>query len=377
MTWKVVVQISQSVILSRAKNPGISLHSYNTNPGILRSAQNDRPLVRRAFWLASAILACGAASNLPAHTSLPGYLELQETSPGSFEMIWRIPAAEGPPPAIYPAFPSNCVVPQDLTTEDAPGSVVERGLIRCGPQGLAGKPLGIENLNVTILDVLVRITFLDGTSLTQILRPLVPSFVVHKEGRSRVDALGHVRLGVGHILYGIDHLLFVLGLLLIVPGVRMLLKTITAFTIAHTTTLALATFGVVHLAPTPIEAVIALSIVFLAAELAQHGRGVQGLTYRKPWLVAFAFGLLHGFGFAGTLSRIGIPSHDIPLALFSFNVGVEAGQIAFVAAVLAFIYSLRTLEIQWPQWACRIPPYAIGSLASFWFLQRCALVFGI
>jgi hypothetical protein len=334
-------------------------------------------IARGSFSLATVVALSGAASCLRAHTSLPGYLELNETAPGSFAMIWRIPAAEGPPPAIYPTFPSNCVVPNELTSEDAPGSVVERGLIRCGPEGLAGKTLGIENLNVTILDVLVRITFADGTSVTQIVRPLAPSFVVHKDGRSRVDALGYVRLGIGHILYGIDHLLFVLGLLLIVPGTRMLLKTITAFTIAHTTTLALATFGVVHLAPTPIEAVIALSIVFLAAELAQHRRGVQGLTYRRPWLVAFAFGLLHGFGFAGTLSRIGIPPHDIPLALFSFNIGVETGQIAFVAAVLAFIHSLRTLEIQWPQWAYRIPPYAIGSLASFWFLQRCALVFSL
>ena len=255
--------------------------------------------VRRRLWLLAAILLSGAASNLHAHTSLPGYLELQETAPGSFEMVWRIPAAEGPPPAIYPVFPSNCVVPQELTSEDAPGSVVERGLIRCGSQGLSGKKLGIENLNVTILDVLVRITFADGSSVTQMLRPLAPSFIVHKDGRSRVDALGYVRLGIGHILYGVDHLLFVLGLLLIVPGRRQLLKTITAFTLAHTLTLGLATFGVVRIAPTPIEAVIALSIVFLAAELAQHQRGVEGLTYRKPWLVAFAFGLLHGFGFAG------------------------------------------------------------------------------
>jgi hypothetical protein len=328
-----------------------------------------------ALWLTAVFLLAGSASNLRAHTSLPGYLELKETAPGSFEMVWRIPAAEGPPPAIYPVFPSNCVVPKQLESEDAPGSVIERGVVRCGSQGLAGRTIGIDNLNVTILDVLVRITFADGTSITQMLRPLAPSFVVHKDTKSHVDALGYVRLGIGHILYGIDHLLFVLGLLLIVPGPRMLLKTITAFTIAHTTTLALATFGVVHLAPTPIEAVIALSIVFLAAELAQHRRGIRGLTYRKPWLVAFAFGLLHGFGFAGTLARIGIPAHDIPLALFSFNVGVEVGQIAFVTAVLAFIYSLRTLEIRWPQWAYRVPPYAIGSLASFWFLQRCALIF--
>lgn len=332
-------------------------------------------VLRAGLWLASAVLLSGAASNLGAHTSLPGYLELKETTPGAFEMLWRIPAAEGPPPAIYPVFPSNCVVPKQLATQDAPGSVVERGLIQCGSRGLAGATVAIDNLNVTILDVLVRITFADGTSITQILRPVAPSFVVRKDGQSRIDTLGYVRLGIGHILYGVDHLLFVLGLLLVVPGMRMLLKTITAFTVAHTTTLALATFGLVHLSPTPIEAVIALSIVFLAAEIAQHRRGVEGLAYRKPWIVAFAFGLLHGFGFAGTLTRIGIPSQDIPLALFSFNVGVEVGQIAFVGVVLAFISSLRTFEIQWPKWSDRVPPYVIGSLASFWFLQRCALAF--
>ena len=166
--------------------------------------------------------------------------------------------------------------------------------------------------------------------------------------RAHVDAWGYVSLGIGHILYGIDHLLFVLGLLLIVRGARLLLKTITAFTLAHTITLGLAVFGVAHVAPTPVEAVIALSIVFLAVELAQSHRGKEGLTFRQPWIVAFAFGLLHGFGFAGTLSRLGIPSRDIPQALLFFNLGVESGQLAFVAVFLGFVYSLRSLEIRWP-----------------------------
>ncbi len=327
--------------------------------------------VRTLFAIAVVLFGVATAR---AHTSLPAYLELKETAPGSFGMLWRIPSAEGPPPAIYPVFPLNCKI-QHLVAEEAPGSVVERGMIQCGPKGPTDARLEIEGLSVTILDVLVRITYSDGTSVTHILRPLEPSFVVRKDGQSRVDALGYVRLGIGHILYGVDHLLFVLGLLLIVPGFKKLVKTITAFTVAHTITLGLATFGLAHLAPTPIEAVIALSIVFLAAELAQYQRGIEGLTFRQPWVVAFAFGLLHGFGFAGTLSRIGIPSGDIPGALLSFNVGVEVGQIAFVAAFLAFVYSLRTLEIQWPRWALRLPSYAIGSLASLWFLQRCALIF--
>jgi hypothetical protein len=310
-----------------------------------------------------------------AHTSLPGYLALQETSPGSFDLVWKVPTAEGPPPAIYPVFPANCTLSNPLVAEQAAGAIMERGSIQCGPGGLSGTTIAISGLNVTILDVLVRITFADGTSVQHMLKPLETSFVVHKDGKNRIDAWGYISLGVGHILYGIDHLLFVLGLLLIVRGTGVLLKTITAFTVAHTITLGLAVFGVVHIAPTPIEAVIALSIVFLAVELAQHHRGKEGLTYRQPWIVAFAFGLLHGFGFAGTLSRLGIPSGDIPQALLFFNLGVEGGQLAFVAVFLGFVHSLRSLEIHWPAWAQSLPAYAIGSFASFWLIQRCAIIF--
>lgn len=309
-----------------------------------------------------------------AHTSLPGYLELTETSPGSFTFVWRVPTAEGPPPAIYPVFPANCAVSDQLTTEQAPASLIERGSVQCGSQGLLSGSIEVDGLNVTILDVLVRVTFADGASVSHMLRPLEPRWTVTREG-GRVDRWGYIGLGVGHILYGIDHLLFVLGLLLIVRGYGLLLKTITAFTVAHTITLGLAVLGVVRVSPTPIEAVIALSIVFLALELAQHVRGHQGLTYRNPWIVAFAFGLLHGFGFAGTLSRLGLPSKEIPIALLFFNLGVEAGQLAFVAAFLSFVHSLRTLEIRWPAWTRPLPAYAIGSIASFWLVQRCAMIF--
>ena len=311
---------------------------------------------------------------LHAHTSLPGYLELKETKPGSFDLTWRVPTAEGPPPAIYPILPNNCTT-SELTAESAPASVVERGTVQCGSQGLANAKIAIDGLNVTILDVLVRITFVDGTTVSHMLKPLDTSWIVQKNAGNRSDAWGYFGLGVGHILYGIDHLLFVLGLLLIVRRYGLLLKTITAFTVAHTITLGLAVFGVVHVAPTPVEAVIALSIVFLAVELAQHQRGCEGVTYRKPWIVAFAFGLLHGFGFAGTLSRIGIPVGDVPPALLFFNLGVEAGQLAFVAVFVGFLLSLKTLEVRWPAWTRPVPAYALGSVASFWLVQRCVLMF--
>ena len=183
---------------------------------------------------------------------------------------------------------------------------------------------------------------------------------------------GYFMLGVEHILFGIDHLLFVLALVLIVRGVGLLVKTITAFTVAHSITLALATLGVVHVPSAPVEAVIALSIVFVASEILRSRRGERGLTERAPWLVAGTFGLLHGFGFAGALSEVGLPANDIPLALLFFNLGVEAGQLAFVVVALGVIALLRRIRL--PEWAPILPPYAIGSVAMFWVIERTAAI---
>src|SRR5271166_3653151 len=186
--------------------------------------------------LATVSLCLLTVGRADAHTSLPGYLELKETTAGNFDFVWRVPTAEGPPPAIYPIFPSNCNVASPMTTELAPASVIERGSVQCGAQSLLAGPIEISGLNVTILDVLVRVTFADGTTVSHMLKPLEPAWAVTNES-SRVDRWGYVGLGVGHILYGIDHLLFVLGLLLIVRNYGVLFKTITAFTVAHTITL--------------------------------------------------------------------------------------------------------------------------------------------
>ena len=337
------------------------------------------PRTRRAVNLAGiagGLLLALTPAAAHAHTSLPAYLGLTELAPGTFAVIWRVPAVEGPPPAIVPVLPAHCTVPDIPTEVELPGSVVTNGVVACGETGLAGETIAIDGLRVTIMDALVRIAFADGASVTQILRPQEPSFVVGRQSSGRVDGWGYFRLGVDHILSGIDHLLFVFGVLWIVAGFRRLLKAITAFTVAHSITLGLATLGFVRVPTAPVEALVALSIVFLAVEIAQRDRGDPSLTYRRPWIVAFAFGLLHGFGFAGTLSEIGIPPADIPLALLSFNLGVEAGQLAFIAAALALLGSLRTLEIRPRPWMRAAPAYTIGSLASFWFLQRCAVVFG-
>ena len=208
--------------------------------------------------------------------------------------------------------------------------------------------------------------------IQQWLRPDSPDFFIPvKPSKSKI-AGSYFVLGVEHILGGFDHLLFVLGLLLIVRNTMLLVKTITAFTLAHSITLAMATLGFVHVEQTPVEAVIALSILFLATELSKQNRGESGLTSRAPWLVALCFGLLHGFGFAGALTEIGLPQADIPIALLFFNVGVEVGQLMFVAAVLVVQFFIQKIKVAWPAWVEQVPAYGIGSLAAFWFIQRTA-----
>jgi hydrogenase/urease accessory protein HupE len=181
-------------------------------------------------------------------------------------------------------------------------------------------------------------------------------------------------MGVEHILLGVDHLLFVLGLLLIVQSRWALVKTITAFTVAHSISLALAVLGVVHVPSRPVDAAIALSIVFLGAEIIYARRGCGGLTVQFPWVVAFAFGLLHGLGFAGALTGLGLPPDDIPIALLFFNVGVEIGQLMFVAFFLVMGWAFRTLEVKWPSWGEAVPAYAIGTVAMYWFIGRLFVV---
>jgi hydrogenase/urease accessory protein HupE len=234
----------------------------------------------------------------------------------------------------------------------------------------------IEGLDQTSTDVLVRFDFADAIGEARRLTAADPSFMVPTQP-SRLEVVQtYLLYGVEHILLGIDHLLFVLALLLLVKGVRRIIATITAFTVAHSITLAGATLGFVHMPGPPIEATIALSIAFVAAEIIHSRQGRPGLTERYPWVVAFTFGLLHGFGFASALAEVGLPQQSIPIALLFFNVGVEIGQLLFIASVFAVIalarQMTRPINVPRPTWAWAVPPYAIGSLAVFWVLQRTA-----
>jgi len=332
-------------------------------------------LRRGRALLAAAIvaLACGAAAE--AHEARPGFLELKETGPETYSFLWKKPTGGEIEIQIAPVIPEGC----RLTTPDrqqlTPGALIVRGTLTC-TGGLAGKTIAIAGLESTISDVLVRLHHADGRLESHLLRPVNPSVTLGGVTSAGERALGYLRLGTQHILLGVDHLLFVLGLLLIVSDRWTLVKTITSFTVAHSITLAIATLGYASAPLPPLNAAIALSILFLGPEIVRVWRGETSFTIRHPWVVAFAFGLLHGFGFASGLTAMGLPQAEIPLALLLFNVGVEIGQIAFVLLFVLLERSFRTLEIRWPRLVEALPGYAVGSLGAYWTIQRTVVLLG-
>jgi len=229
---------------------------------------------------------------------------------------------------------------------------------------------------MSITDVLVRVEMLDGRKWTTIIHPSQP-WVEIAASRSHLAVMGgYIAHGIRHISLGADHLLFLLGLLLIVKDRWMLIKTVSAFTVAHSITLALATLGYANAPVVPLNAAIALSILFLGPEIVRVWRGETSFTIRHPWVVAFALGLLHGFGFASALTSAGLPRAELPLALLSFNVGVEIGQLGLVLLILLLERAFRILEIRWPHWVQAVPGYTVGSLGAFWTVQRIFILLG-
>lgn len=307
-----------------------------------------------------------------AHESRPAYLQLNESTDGVFDVNWRRPALGDMVLSLKPVFPEHCRQQGRIANYLAQGAQVQRWTIQCEPAALVGHVIAVDGLQQTITDVLVRIQLLDGTILTQILKPNAPRMTVQGRPSQWQVMSDYVVLGVEHILGGVDHLLFVLCLLLIVKNNVLLVKTITAFTAAHSITLALATLGFVRVPQAPVEAVIALSILFLAVELVKQLQGKNDLAMRAPWLVAFIFGLLHGFGFAGALAEVGLPQSNIPLALLMFNVGVEVGQLLFIAAVLLAIQLWKRLLKIEVHWLPHATAYAIGGVSSYWIFYRIA-----
>ncbi|MGW8368792.1 MAG: HupE/UreJ family protein, partial [Gammaproteobacteria bacterium] len=328
--------------------------------------------VRRA-WLGclTLVLTAGAAE---AHRLSPAYFGMTESEPELYDVQWKVSISGGLADVLAPELPAGCVV-EGAVRRYVRGDVqLMHAAVVC-EGSLAGREFRVAGLGSTDTDVLLRIDYADGSAFTHRLVPDRPSVVIPERPGHFDVALTYTWLGIEHILLGIDHLLFVLALLLLVNGVARLAWTITAFTLAHSITLAAATLDVVTVSPAAVEATIALSILFLATELARRNSDAayahaSTLTARFPWIVAFTFGLLHGFGFAGALREVGLPEQAIPLALLFFNVGVELGQLMFIAAVLMLGAVLRHLGHGVPYWAPRTTAYVIGSVAAFWVFER-------
>lgn len=328
----------------------------------------------------TALLLSVFAAAASAHEVRPAYLEIRQNGPDHYAVTWKQPVVGDMAIRLVPRLSNGWLERPPAEQVVTPAYLIRTWSVQAvGRDPLTGRTLQVEGLERTITDALVSVQLADGRAFETILKPDQPSARLVFEHRGGLAAPAYFQLGVEHILTGIDHLMFVLGLLLLV-GVRWrLVKAITAFTVAHSLTLGASAIGLVRAPSAVIEALVALSIVFVAAELANRARGREGLTARHPWLIAFTFGLLHGFAFAGALAEVGLPPDAIPLSLFLFNLGVETGQLLFVAAAIAVILTLRPvrprLPARWDRLGEGLAPYAIGSFAAYWFLERTAAAF--
>jgi len=325
---------------------------------------------RRALAVAWLVLVGAAAAR--AHGLDPVSLALRETGPGTFEVTWHASALRLPGADVQPVLPARCRSTGTPDALDAGDRVVLRWTVECGATDLAGETIAIADLAAAKINGLLSIERTSGPPIQTVLSPRSPAFVVPARP-GRFDVIrAYVALGIEHILTGPDHLLFVFGLLLLVPTSRLLVQTITAFTLGHSVTLSAAALGMAAVPQRPVEVLIAVSVLVLAVELARDGEP-RTLLRRFPWGMAVVFGLLHGFGFAGALADAGLPAGDVPLALVSFNGGIEIGQLAFVAGIVllrgALARRLPAIAVR----AAGPAVYAMGTLAAFWCYERLAL----
>lgn len=310
-----------------------------------------------------------------AHEVRPGYLEIKENADHTLLIIWKQPVVGEYGVPLYPYISTNWMIDSLAKISYTDSYLIKRWKIYADRSALDQQTLRIDGLEKTITDVLVQISLLNNISFTYLIKPIKPYVQLNLTQPQAPPVWQYVQLGIHHIWLGFDHLLFVLGVLLLVKDRTTLVWTITSFTVAHSITLALATFHIVSVLSAFTEAAIALSILFLAVELVYQHRGKNGLTSHYPWLVAFLFGLLHGLGFAGALQNVGLPENNITLALFLFNVGVELGQLAFVIVILLLIAGIKRLPFTFPSYVSKVPAYTIGTFAMFWFVERITMLY--
>lgn len=327
-----------------------------------------RQALSRATFCLLALFAAAAAS---AHEVRPALLQITRHSAHQYDVLWKQPVNGDVALHLVPHLSSGALDRAPDVSTLTPSYALKLWRNLSDEQvPLDRQTLSVLGLERSITDVLVNVTLTDGRNIQQFLKPQQNTARLDLSEHVAPPAAAYLTLGIEHILTGVDHLLFVFGLLLLVRKSWPLLRTITAFTVAHSVTLAATTLGWIHVRSSVVEALVALSIVILAVELVRHARGEGGLTSRYPWLIAFAFGLLHGCAFAGALAEVGLPAHDIPLALLLFNVGVEIGQLLFIAAASLTLWGVLRLIKQWPVWVRAATPYVMGTFASYWFIER-------
>lgn len=327
----------------------------------------------KPLWLGFIVVVLGGlypSIAVKADEIRPALLDIREQNTGLFDVTWKVPTRDDRVLAITPQLPDSLELFGSTSIQLVPGALIQRTTYKNNAGSLTGQTIAINGLSALQTDVLLLVQLQNDISYSAILRPGAPQYTIPLEASKLDVASDYWRMGTIHILEGVDHLLFVLALIILVTNRWKLFKTITAFTIAHSISLGLATLGFINMPPGPTEAVIALSILFLAVEIIHSRQGRASLTAQYPWVVAFLFGLFHGLGFAGALSEIGLPQQEIPLALLMFNVGVETGQLLFVALVLVLLTLLQRLPVTLPQGAWRVLPYGIGSVAAFWTIDR-------
>jgi hydrogenase/urease accessory protein HupE len=319
--------------------------------------------------LLALLLALWSALPAAADTLRPAYVEFTEVRAQHWRLVWKLPVQADLTPDLRPALPPGCAligIPERSLSAIA---LISRADVRCVGD-VAGTSIGMAGLDRAVTDVIVRVAPLDRSVQTLRLTPDEPTATIAVQAGRWQVAGNYFVIGVEHIVFGYDHLLFVLAFVLLLDGVWRIAAAVTAFTLAHSVTLVGTTLGYMGLPSAPVESVIALSIMFLAVEILKKQPGAPRLSERAPWIVAFGFGLLHGFGFAGALSEIGLPEGEVPMALFAFNLGVEAGQIGIVLAGAAVLALVRHFARRFEPAIIRASAYAIGIIAGVWFVER-------
>lgn len=337
--------------------------------------RDDRRAVVVAFVLFGLLLSTLFSSlfstNASAHPLAPALLELEEDASGVVRVLWKRSSLRVPGSRLQPVVPESCPSRSEPRFEKRGAAVLLRWEIDCGERGLVGRPIRIDGLGPAMIDTLVRIELADGRKIQRVLRRSESSMIVPARADRMAVFRDYLTIGFEHILSGADHLLFVFGLFMVCVGTRALVKTITSFTVGHSVTLSLAALGFTDLPTGPIEILIAGSVLALAVELARD-KNQETFVRRHPWPMAMIFGFLHGMGFAGALREVGLPAGEIPMALLSFNLGIELGQLAFVSGLAILLILVRRLAIPLPT---RAAVYVMGSLAAYWVIDRSAGIF--